>query len=175
MLKRCFIHLLGIEAGRALRRRLLGLVAWWGNIIASQSYILYDMAQQKLKRRIHSRVLSNGDLSHLDIAFVVPCPEPGSGGYRNICRAARQLRELGHSVTLYYMDSFWSPSAVRRRIRKWYFDLGDISSSGMINECMNMMFVSRLGGKQHTWCSAIPKNSVSHVILFRISSQCFIP
>lgn len=67
------------------------------------------------------------DIHHLDVAFLIPAPVAGSGGHRNIFRAATYLQKSGHSVTVYYTDSRVSAIDMKKNCSQWFYDMKDIN------------------------------------------------
>jgi glycosyltransferase involved in cell wall biosynthesis len=63
------------------------------------------------------------DLDRLDIAWIVPQPSAGSGGHRNIYRAAKKLSEFGHRITLYHTET--QDDSTKEFVCKNFYDLSD--------------------------------------------------
>jgi len=59
----------------------------------------------------------------LSIAWIVPGLIIGGGGHRNIIRCAYQLEQLGHQVSLYFIDSQDPGEIVRAKVRKHFYPL----------------------------------------------------
>jgi len=62
----------------------------------------------------------------IDIAFIVPQPICGSGGHRNFYRAIKYLREFGHDITVYYMQTTEPADIIKQRVTEWFYDMTDI-------------------------------------------------
>lgn len=82
---------------------------------------------QDFYRKVFNKIKNeNLDLNCLDIAFIVPEPIKGSGGHRNFYRAIKQLRDFGHTLTVYYMQTREPAKSVKEKVSKWFYDMGDI-------------------------------------------------
>ena len=66
------------------------------------------------------------NLESLDIAFIVPDPIKGSGGHRNIYRAVKFLKQAGHTLTVYYINTKLNASEVKKQVDNWFYDMKDI-------------------------------------------------
>ncbi|HVU88463.1 MAG TPA: glycosyltransferase [Pirellulales bacterium] len=64
------------------------------------------------------------DLNCLDIAWIVPQPSAGSGGHRNIYRAAKKLSEFGHRVTLYHTET--QDDSTKEFVCQNFYDLSEV-------------------------------------------------
>lgn len=67
------------------------------------------------------------DPACLDIAFIVPKPDRGSGGNRNIYRAIQQLKNRGHNLTVYCHHPYLHPAIVKKRVQDWYYPLEGVN------------------------------------------------
>ncbi len=59
----------------------------------------------------------------LRIAWIVPGLIIGGGGHRNIIRCAYHLEQLGHSVSLHFIDSHDPGHVVRAQVREHFYPL----------------------------------------------------
>ncbi len=66
------------------------------------------------------------DIKNLDIAFIVPDPIKGSGGHRNIYRAVKFLKNAGHKLTVYYINTNLDADTVKQQVSDWFYDMSDI-------------------------------------------------
>lgn len=82
----------------------------------SESYI------KIMERRPNDKI----DIKHMNIAFLVPEPIRGSGGHRNIYRAASKLREFGHFITVYYIQTQKPAKKIKQEVSEWFYDMRDI-------------------------------------------------
>jgi glycosyltransferase involved in cell wall biosynthesis len=60
----------------------------------------------------------------LDIAWIVPQPSAGSGGHRNIYRAAKKLSEFGHRITLYHTET--NDDTTKEFVCQNFYDLSNV-------------------------------------------------
>jgi glycosyltransferase involved in cell wall biosynthesis len=83
--------------------------------------------QQRKEVEIFSRLPSKTiDADHMDIAFIVPNPIKGSGGHRNMFRAIKNLKNFGHSLTVYYTQTEENPLSIKNKVSDYFYDMHDI-------------------------------------------------
>ena len=58
---------------------------------------------------------------HLKIGWIVPGLIIGGGGHRNILRAAYHLEQFGHDVRLYFSDTSFSDTELRRTVQEHFY------------------------------------------------------
>lgn len=84
------------------------------NVIDIYSEILY----------INSKKIINS--KKLDIAWIIPEPFSGSGGHRNIFRAVRQLKKLGHDLTMYFTTNDIDIERIKNLVNNEFYKMDDI-------------------------------------------------
>ncbi len=85
------------------------------------------ISRQESERLQKEKLSVPPDLSHLNIAFIIPEPIKGGGGHRNIFRAVRYLHEFGHEITVYLFRTPASAEDTRDNVSEWFYPMQDIA------------------------------------------------
>lgn len=128
-------HLVFISRGRERGVASLDLVPTLLN--SGQSFLDPEMFQDRavltgapltsraeIKALIRSRVSEAPRRSGgraLQIAWIVPDLIIGGGGHRNIIRCAYRLEKLGHTVSLYFVDTAESSESIERNVHEHFY------------------------------------------------------
>ena len=78
---------------------------------------------QETTEVINAASCSGLNMENLRIAWLLPNLMLGSGGYRNILRAAHHLANFGHTIELYLMNEYRSGKKLLSLIQEYYYPL----------------------------------------------------
>lgn len=93
----------------------------------SLKHVRTDVQDKDFYEQVYNKPFSTDiDLKCLDIAFIVPDPIKGSGGHRNIYRAVKFLKNKGHILTVYYINTKLDARTVKQQVSDWFYDMSDI-------------------------------------------------
>lgn len=97
-------------------------------VITPEANVMNEKIQDdEFYQKVYNKVPNEHiDSNHLDIAFIVPDPIKGSGGHRNIYRAVKFLKNSGHDLTVYYINTKLNARTVKKQVTDWFYDMLDI-------------------------------------------------
>ena len=93
------------------------------------------IANEAYREILQSHAARKVDLNNLRIAFLIPEPEKGAGGHRNIFRIVRRFVEIGHRVTVYTFDPtlHGTDKSLREFVTNSFFETGAMFVAGCEN------------------------------------------
>ena len=107
--------------GRAARDR--ALADFGPSVGAAAAIRAYSLEQRSPQIKTERRSEVDSAAKRLKISWIVPGLIVGSGGHRNILRAAYYLRKFGHEIELYFTSTDLSASKLAEAVHKHFYPL----------------------------------------------------
>lgn len=123
-------RLLGPEWSK-LVAKALDHTRFWELANDIENYLYVSQSEKNIQNAVEKSVFNQTsqkriNIGLLDIAVIVPQPAEGSGGNRNIYRIIKNLKNLGHHLTVYYTQTKLHPALVKKRVQRWFYNLEGI-------------------------------------------------